>query len=259
MKRFFLTLLVAAIVFPLWAADIIVTTSSERIDAKIEEVSETEVKYKKADNPNGPLFVIKTDQIASIIYSNGSVSVFEQKKEEPKQPQAVRVASYGVYDAYGIYTPMGGGIIPEYQPGLMIRKTDDFYWLGDFRMDERQYLEYIRYNCQEAWDSYQAGCRLWGAGWGLFGGGTGMFVVGLELYLIGVLGSKIDYSMMTSGAVLLAFGSASLAGCVPLLVVGGIKRNNTHEVYNESCATRQTALEFQLQASQNGLGIAMKF
>ena len=49
MKRFFLTLLVAAIVFPLWAADIIVTTSSERIDAKIEEVSETEVKYKKAD------------------------------------------------------------------------------------------------------------------------------------------------------------------------------------------------------------------
>lgn len=257
MKRFFLLLLVAAIVAPLWAADIIVTTSSERIDAIIEEVSDSEVKYKKADNPTGPLFVIKAEQIASIIYSNGTVSVFEKKKEEPKKAQTY-VSSYGMYDPFGNYLPMGGGVVPEYQPGV-IRKTDDFYWLGDARMDERTYLEYLRMNCQEAWDSYMTGSRLWGGGWGLFGGGTALFVVGLELYLIGVTGKRIDYDLSTSGAVLLAFGSVALSGSIPLLVIGSIKRNNTHEVYNESCANNQTALNFQLQASQNGLGIAMQF
>ena len=215
------------------------------------------MKYRKADNLNGPLFVIKADQIASIIYSNGTVSVFEKKKEEPKQQAPARIAAYGAYDMFGGYM-LSGAIVPEYQPGMMIRKSDDFYFLGDIRMDERQYLEYIRYNCQEAWDSYQTGSRLWGAGWGLFGAGTGLFVAGLELYLIGMSG-KIDYDMTTAGAVLLSFGSISLSGCIPLLVVGSIKRNNSHEVYNESCATKQTALDFQLQASQNGLGIAMKF
>jgi len=63
-----------------WAADIIVLKNSTRIDAKIIEVGEFEIKYKKANNLNGPTFVQKTDAIASIIYENGDVQSYANQQ-----------------------------------------------------------------------------------------------------------------------------------------------------------------------------------
>lgn len=74
MKRFLLTL--AMIVYAVQivvAQDVIVTRQAERIDAKVLEVSETEIKYKKTSNPDGPTFVLSTEKIASILYANGEV------------------------------------------------------------------------------------------------------------------------------------------------------------------------------------------
>lgn len=57
--------------------DVIVTTQSERMDVKIVEVGSDYVKYKKANNLNGPTFVISTEKIASVMYANGEVQVFK--------------------------------------------------------------------------------------------------------------------------------------------------------------------------------------
>lgn len=71
------------------AQDVIVTRQAERIDAKVLEVSETEIKYKKSSNLNGPTFVLSTEKIASILYANGEVQVFEQQqsKTAEEKPQ----------------------------------------------------------------------------------------------------------------------------------------------------------------------------
>ena len=61
------------------------------------------------------------------------------------------------------------------------------------------------------------------------------------------------------GAALIAVGDAAVLGSIPCLIVGGLKRNNTHEVYNQYCRRNVTTLTFQVQASRNGLGIAMNF
>lgn len=63
------------------AQDIIVTHESGRIDAKIVEVSDNEVKYKKSNSPDGPTFVLETAKIASVIYANGEVQTFEKTKK----------------------------------------------------------------------------------------------------------------------------------------------------------------------------------
>lgn len=63
------------------ALDIIVTKDSERIDAKIIEVTDTEVSYKRTDYKEGPTFVLKTSDISSIIYSNGAVQTFASQNE----------------------------------------------------------------------------------------------------------------------------------------------------------------------------------
>ena len=89
MKRFVLSmmlLLVALGMFSQEAAnDVIITHDAQRIDAVITEVSAVEVKYKQANFPTGPTFVVAIDDIATIIYSNGKVQAFQKKATQPVQ------------------------------------------------------------------------------------------------------------------------------------------------------------------------------
>lgn len=68
-----------------YAQDIIVTTSAQKIEAKIVEVTKSEIRYKEKDYLDGPTFVINADEISSIIYANGKVVLYGQPvaKEEP--------------------------------------------------------------------------------------------------------------------------------------------------------------------------------
>ena len=89
-----LTLIACALiaVASLMAQDIIVTKDAQKIEAKILEVSKTEIKYKEKDNLNGPTFILDTKEISSIIYSNGKVVVYNQEasvlvnKESEEKP-----------------------------------------------------------------------------------------------------------------------------------------------------------------------------
>lgn len=67
------------------AHDVIITHDAQRIDAVITEVSAVEVKYKQANFPTGPTFVLAIDDIATIIYSNGKVQAFQKKATQPVQ------------------------------------------------------------------------------------------------------------------------------------------------------------------------------
>lgn len=81
MRTFFTTILMlcSAIIM---AQDVIITKDSERIDAKIEEVSNEQIKYRKKDNLSGPLFVMFTSEIQSVLYQNGEVQIFEPVKKK---------------------------------------------------------------------------------------------------------------------------------------------------------------------------------
>lgn len=157
----------------------------------------------------------------------------------------------------------------------------NFYYLYEgqkmTRMDKDAYLKFLQNNCPEAWASYQKGTKLWKTGWGLFGGGLGVMIAGSVVYGLGANLGHVYYSpavpgvsypnyhyneqavMVGIGAALIAVGDAAVLGSIPCLIVGGLKRNNTHEVYNQYCSRNATALTFQVQASRNGLGIAMNF
>ena len=91
MKRIFTFLLSISATISLFAQDIIVTNDAKKIEAKILEVSKTEIKYKEADNLEGPTFVLGVEDINSIIYSNGKVALYNQ--ETPKDVQAEKDAA----------------------------------------------------------------------------------------------------------------------------------------------------------------------
>ena len=88
MKKFFtLCVCVFMTTLSLLAQDIIVTTDAQKIEAKILEVSKTEIKYKELDNLEGPTFVLETTEIHSIIYSNGKVVLYNQVTQQTSAEQ----------------------------------------------------------------------------------------------------------------------------------------------------------------------------
>ncbi len=51
-----------------------------RILAKVLEINQRDVKYKKFDNPDGPLYIIDRKDVSRIIYSNGTVDTISGKQ-----------------------------------------------------------------------------------------------------------------------------------------------------------------------------------
>ena len=121
MKRLIATMaLILCAVQALMAQDVIVTMQAERIDAKVLEVSETEIRYRKTSNPEGPIYLLSTDKIATILYANGEVEVFgkTQQPAPEEQPKLsvpdrkieegtvlFREGKYIVENKIGIYEP----------------------------------------------------------------------------------------------------------------------------------------------------------
>jgi len=71
------------------AQDVIITKNAEKVEAKIVEISPTEIKYKKTNNLDGPTFILYTSDVQTIIYSNGDVQLFDAKPKEVKDTPKV--------------------------------------------------------------------------------------------------------------------------------------------------------------------------
>ena len=65
------------------AQDHIVTRNGDEINGKVLEVSSEIIKYKRADNPNGPVYVLDIDEVKSIQYENGTFEDFGRKISIP--------------------------------------------------------------------------------------------------------------------------------------------------------------------------------
>lgn len=84
-KALFVFFAIIAMSISMSAQDIIVKKDSQRVDAKILEVSDTEIKYKQWAYQDGPTFVIKVHEISSIIYASGQVVAYNNALEEARQ------------------------------------------------------------------------------------------------------------------------------------------------------------------------------
>lgn len=83
MKNLSFTILFCVIVFCGHSQDIIKTISSSEIKAKVIEINETTVKYKKYDYQDGPTFSMQKSEIVSITYQNGVIDVFQTPTTNP--------------------------------------------------------------------------------------------------------------------------------------------------------------------------------
>ena len=106
--RSFVVLICISLSFLTFAQDIITKRDGVDIEAKVLEISDENVKYKKFDYQDGPTYNVKTSEILIIRYENGSKDIFleedkveetlveEEKKVEPKTTYKPKVDKYGL-------------------------------------------------------------------------------------------------------------------------------------------------------------------
>ena len=131
------------------AQDVIIKMNEEKIAAKIIEISSTEVKYLDVSMPDGPTFVLSTDEIATIIFSNGQVKVYKHDEN----------ASVVVHNDLN---------------QSMIFRTGNKYTCNGVAMKGDMYANFLKNNCAEAYKLYKHGHDVSIAGWVLLGVGVGL-------------------------------------------------------------------------------------
>ena len=62
-------------IFSVNAQDIIIMRDGNIIEAKVMEIHSSEIRYKRINNPDGPMIVISKDGVLSIRYENGAVDI----------------------------------------------------------------------------------------------------------------------------------------------------------------------------------------
>ena len=152
------------------AQDLITKRNGEDISAKILEVNQTEIKYKKFDNIDGPTFTVSKSEILIVRYENGTNEVFTQSENKP--------SAYGQLNS-GHITPEG------IRPNMPYKYYKDKY-------DHRFYVS--QYN-----DQYSP----------VVGGLCSFFIPGLGQMILGEAGRGLGYLGGVVGSyALMGIGSA---------------------------------------------------
>lgn len=118
MKRKALLLLVALFAITLcYSQDVITTKTGDDIQAKVMEVGNTEIKFKRMDNLDGPLFTLLKADVLMIRYANGTKDIFTQEAKKGLNAPEFSTEDYfrqGQLDAkthYTMYKPASSGTL----------------------------------------------------------------------------------------------------------------------------------------------------
>lgn len=220
MKKILLFIIMCATT-TVFAQDTIITIDSQKIPAKILEISSTQVKFVEFDYQDGPVYVFEANEIDSIILANGS------HKALPKEEVPVSVTT-------------NNKINYNNQTSYVIRTGNRYYYNGT-EMRGDVYANFLKNNCADAYNQYKHGKGISAIGWILLGAGVGL---------------DIGFAWWAPYAGYIAL--ACEIACIPTLIVGYTQMHRSAEVYNSSCIINSQAY-WSINASQNGIGIALNF
>lgn len=129
-----------AILLPLCsqAQDILSRRDGIVVEAKVLEVTATEIKYKNYANPDGPTYTVPVAEVASIVYSNGERESFSLEQQKPSKPVVMSDRYSDLSSVYNVrdyvrqpgdrYSPGWCGVASAFIPGLGHAIVDEWGW-----------------------------------------------------------------------------------------------------------------------------------
>jgi hypothetical protein len=179
------------------AQDTLSMRSGENILVKVIEVGTTEVKYKKIDNLNGPIFSILKSDLLIIKYENGTKDDFSSiKKIEEYNLSGIDPYIQGKLDAQRYYNgyktagtiafisnfayiPIIPSLIFSIAATSKIPKDENLNYPSISLMQNEQYANSYRQEAkkiknQKIWKNFRVGARIGGSILLIFGLGIGL-------------------------------------------------------------------------------------
>jgi hypothetical protein len=220
--RIFFILLVFLFSFSSYgfAQDTIMKNNGEMVQAKIIEISPTEIKYKKFNFIDGPTYIENKSGIKYVIFSNGLKEQFSVQETLPQpqapinldyyDPKALKESHVNKMEPWGAKYKYAGRKIGENEMQKILMKTQD-----------RDIVPLI----QTARDAHKLQF-------------LGFAAIPLGIASVYLLGSSVSGTGLNSGA--LAGSAICLAGAIACPIVSGIykhKRTTSNrkavEIYNQ--------------------------
>lgn len=211
----------------LGAQDTILLISGEEIAAKVVEVGQ-EIRYKKANFLDGPIYVLERNEIRSIHYSNGSEEVITAKD--------ARDNSFRIREQY-------------------LRATaSNRYYEGRRLIDKAEFEE--RLATQDGLlEVFQNGRSTRNLGYGLVIGGGVAAVIALATVDVSP-DPRTSRNVNEPNYAVFGVATGFLVGGAIIAVIGQGKMNNTIQQYN---ITVGKGIGMKPTLSTNGIGLALRF
>lgn len=212
--------------------DIIVLKDGTQLDVNLVEVEDKQVKYRKVNNPDGPLFVKEIANITSIIYANGEKEDFNPAtiKVEEQTRETVSTATTTA------------------KQGSRIYRDNGHYLYNDIYISSKEVERILERENKVAYKQWQkadgmliGGSICTGIGGGLVFGGLFSLINGQYMVCLGI----------------------ECASLVPLSIGLGLtlgasaQYNKAIDIYNSRYD--HAAVQLKWNVSANGIGLALAF
>lgn len=198
MDKLKLLLIISALALSnqMFSQDLIIKTSGEEIESKVIEITDSNIKYRKYANSDGPIYNISKSEVFMIKYENGGKDVFNKKESEVAESDGelrIDITSFG-----------------------------SKYWQSDKKISRTEFKSIIREDV-EAENAYMLGSSL---------RTTGLVIgipAGLALgWQLGTLAGGGDINTTA-----LALGGAGFVGSIVLEFIGRGKMRESINIYNK--------------------------
>lgn len=205
-RKIMATLFLLSMVGMATAQDVIVKTDNSTILSKVLEITNTEIKYKKWSNQDGPTYSIDRSEVTSINYQNGEVETFTVAKndqsgtyQQPPKPSIIGHMNAG--GTWG-YLAINGYKLSDEQVRNLV--------------DEQNYQLYLKAKRES-----NIGAVLFGIG------GASLFVAAITAVIDKSNGNNPHYGLIGTG---IGIGVVT----IPMgLVLGMVSGNKTSKIAHE--------------------------
>lgn len=237
-----------------FSQDKIITRDAKTIEAIILEINIDDLRYRRVDNPTGPIYTIQKSEIASVIYANGRAEVFDVKSLNVNSPQKNELSTDG--DIIGVIG--NGGCYFNPQNPLPIDASTNVYSYGNYAVSYST-IQYILNNVDvNLGREFQRARNMEASGVSL--SSLGLTFLGLSS--IFVFSDNNAFFITGVSFASIGFILAVPVG-LPLWLVGEKRTANVINQYNMNLSRNMYSvnppLELRLIGNQNGIGFAIAF
>lgn len=216
------------------AQDIIVFTDGTVEKAKIIEITTTEVKYKKWDNLEGPLYSLPKNAILSIAYQNGTTEKFSNVPANQQESQDQPMSD----------TPSTGELKYE-------RDSPSKFSLNGVFLSENEAINLLNYKNENIYnDTWIEAIKQRRSGKGMLYSGLGLFAVST------IFGIGLDEGFFGYFAVSAAAGLTLWVTGMIINSIGNKRMTWVLNTYNNEIRYKPT---LKLGFTENGVGLQLRF